>query len=78
MKRIFSVLFLLTAFISAAMAQQEITGIVTDETNEPLPGATVIVKGTSVGAATDLDGKFTIKAKKGDVLNIAYVGYNNK
>lgn len=55
--------------------QKTITGIVNDETGLPLPGATVIIDGTSQGVATDFDGNFSIQASEGDVLLITYVGY---
>lgn len=60
-----------------ALAQEKpITGQVIDgSTNEPLIGATVIVKGTTTGATTDLDGNFTINVKDGDVLVASFVGY---
>jgi len=53
-----------------------VSGIVTDETGEPLAGATVMIKGTTIGTATDLDGKYSlaIPAGGGD-LQIAYLGY---
>ena len=41
----------------------------------PLPGATVIVEGTTRGVATDFDGNFSIQASQGEVLVITYVGY---
>ena len=58
------------------MTAQEIkiTGIVTDESKETLPGTTVIVKGTTKGTTSDSDGKYTITAKKGDVLQFSFVG----
>ena len=55
--------------------QKTITGTVNDETGLPLPGATVIIDGTSQGVATDFDGNFSIQASEGDVLLITYVGY---
>ena len=56
-------------------AQTNITGTVLDETGSPLPGATVIVDGTSRGVATDFDGNFSIQASQGETLLITYVGY---
>ncbi|WP_299103660.1 MG2 domain-containing protein [uncultured Tenacibaculum sp.] len=50
-----------------------ISGIVEDETG-PLPGVTVVIKGTNYGTETDFDGKFTIKVNKGDVLVFSLVG----
>lgn len=56
-----------------------ITGTVRDITDEPLIGATVKVTGSTLGAATDIDGKFAIKGlKKGSQLEITYVGYEPK
>lgn len=74
--------FLLPAFIlllgaSSAVAQTQVTGVVKDSTGEPLIGASVIEKGTSMGAATNFDGEFVlfIKDVKNAVLSISYVGY---
>ncbi|KEO75903.1 SusC/RagA family TonB-linked outer membrane protein [Anditalea andensis] len=57
---------------------QTITGTVTDDTGAPLPGASVVVKGTSKGTVTDIDGKFVLEVDAGDILIISYVGYNPK
>ncbi|MBF4471317.1 MULTISPECIES: carboxypeptidase-like regulatory domain-containing protein [Flavobacterium] len=51
-------------------------GIVYDENKNPIPGANVMVKGTKIITQTDFDGKFSISAKKGDVLIFSYIGYN--
>ncbi len=67
-------LFYFFAFVFVGTyAQKTITGTVSDESG-PLPGVNVTLKGTNIGAETDFDGKFTIKAKKGDVLHFSYVG----
>lgn len=57
---------LLALLITMCMyAQNAVKGVVLDETDEPLIGATIVVKGTSAaGAVTDLDGNFTIQARK--------------
>ncbi|MDE6422425.1 MAG: carboxypeptidase-like regulatory domain-containing protein, partial [Muribaculaceae bacterium] len=55
-----------------------VTGVVTDSEGEPLIGATVMVKGTTIGAATDLDGKFSLTAPIGKELVISYIGYQTK
>jgi TonB-linked SusC/RagA family outer membrane protein len=52
-----------------------ITGTVLDENGEPIPGATVIVKGTTRGVITDMDGTFTIQATPENQLEISYLGY---
>lgn len=52
-----------------------VKGIVTDVKKEPLIGVNVLIKNSATGAITDLDGAFTLKAKKGDVLVVSYTGY---
>lgn len=61
--------------VSYAQEAFTITGTVTDGTEEPLPGVSVLVKGTSTGTATDIDGNFTIRASKGDVITFSYIGF---
>lgn len=61
---------------SIGFAQNEITGTVVDsQTNDPLPGTNIIIKGTTIGAQTDFDGNFSITASQGDVLVVSYLGY---
>ncbi|KAA6439523.1 TonB-dependent receptor [Dyadobacter flavalbus] len=57
---------------------REITGTIQDMKGQPLPGATVIVKGTDKGTSSDVTGKFTIEAEQGDVLVISFIGYLGK
>jgi len=52
-----------------------VTGKVLDEANLPLPGATVLIKGTLNGTTTDFDGVFSLDCKKTDILVFSYVGY---
>lgn len=77
MKKLF---FILTFLFSAGLTAQEmkVSGVVTDESNGTLPGTTVLLKGTTKGTTTDADGKFTITAKTGDVLQFSYVGLETK
>jgi len=74
------ILTLLLAFVVQLTFAQEktISGTVVDETNMPLPGATVVIKGTTTGTSTDFDGKYTITANTGDVLTFSYVGYSEQ
>ena len=58
-----------------SIAQQVVTGIVTDADGVPLPGATVVVQGTTNGTSTDFDGNYSITASQGDVLAVSFVGY---
>lgn len=56
-----------------------VTGTVTDDSGEPLTGATVMVEGTSIGAVTDLDGNFQLNVPEGKKsLLVSYIGYNNQ
>ncbi|MDN3664833.1 SusC/RagA family TonB-linked outer membrane protein [Algibacter miyuki] len=73
-------LFLFVTLISVGQAQTNITGVVLSaEDNMPLPGASVIVKGTSNGASTDFDGNFSISASNGaSTLVVSYMGYKTK
>ncbi|THG40039.1 hypothetical protein E5990_11060 [Muribaculum caecicola] len=60
-----------------ALAQKiTVTGTVTDATGEPLIGASVLVKGTMSGTATDIDGNYRIQADSNGTLTFSYVGYN--
>ena len=59
----------------SAWAQNRVTGVVQDSDGEPLIGATVMVKGTQIGTSTDIDGRFAIQAKEGDILVVHYVGF---
>ncbi len=58
--------------------QVTITGSVADDSSLALPGATVIVEGTSNGVTTDFDGNYSITASVGDVLVFSYVGFETK
>lgn len=74
--------FAIAAFLISAIAfsQGTITGTVMDgETNSPLPGASVVVKGTSNGTSTDFDGNFTIEVSESTGnLVVSYIGFNSK
>jgi hypothetical protein len=72
------ILFLLFPLFSLAQ-EGEVTGTLTTGADGlPLPGATIIVKGTSNGTQTDFDGKYTIKCNVGDVILVSYVGMTTK
>ena len=68
---------LLALLVSIITFAQGVTvkGTILDENKEPLIGATVQVKGETTGAAADLDGNFTLKAKKNATLVVSYIGY---
>ena len=58
-----------------AQQAKTVTGIVLDETGEPVIGASIVEEGTKNGAVTDIDGKFTIQVKNDARLVVTYVGY---
>jgi TonB-linked SusC/RagA family outer membrane protein len=72
------ILTLLLAFVVQISFAQEktISGTVSDESG-PLPGVSVLKKGTTQGTETDFDGKYSIKAKEGDILVYSFVGMKN-
>lgn len=75
---LFVLIFLGTASVMAAQSNVTVSGTVTDASGEPLAGVTVLVKGLSIGSATDIDGQFAVKLPApiaGKVLNISYIGY---
>ncbi|WP_445737710.1 SusC/RagA family TonB-linked outer membrane protein [Mariniflexile sp.] len=74
-KTLILTLALFLCFSMIGMAQSVVTGTVTDKANLPLPGANIIIKGTTTGTQTDFDGNFSIEAASGDVLVISYLGY---
>ncbi len=72
-----SVVLLISTAI--AFGQTKLSGKVVDETNQPLPGASVILKGATSGASTDFDGNFSFEtsASKGTIL-VSFMGYETK
>ncbi len=72
-------LTLLLAFLVQLTFAQEktITGTVTDESG-PLPGVSILIKGTTTGAETDFDGNYTIQANTGDVLVFSFIGMSTQ
>jgi len=66
------------ALMSTALYAQTVSGTVTDENNQPLPGATILVQGTNTGTTTDFDGNYQISATQGQTLVFSYVGYTTQ
>ena len=68
---------LLALLVQVSFAQEKtVSGTVSDSSGS-LPGVTVVIKGTSTGAQTDFDGKYSIKASAGDILVFSYLGYES-
>jgi len=75
-KWIFTLLVAFTMQFSFAQ-EKTVTGTITDG-KLPLPGANVVIKGTAKGVSADMDGKFSIKAKPGDVLVVSFIDFGNE
>lgn len=71
--------FLEAADTSHLIQQSVISGVVMDDSNAPLPGATVVVKGKSTGTITDFDGNFSIgPVEPSTILVFSYIGFKKK
>ena len=77
LKLISSGIAMLICFVTMAQ-QRTITGTVTDVNSTPLPGANIFIKKSKTSAVTNFDGKYTIKAEKGDVLVFSYIGMSTE
>lgn len=76
MNKRFFIAVLLTIYGSILLAQEKtVSGKVTDEGGIPLPGVTVVVKATTRGMATDMDGKYSIQVKEGATIEFSSVGF---
>ncbi len=76
MKKLLLLLTMLIAFASVSLAQRTVTGTITDAKGETLVGASVIVKGTTIGTVTDVDGKFSLNVPTdATALNVSFTGF---
>ncbi len=75
----FLALFLFSLFTGSILAQQNVTGVVSSNLGDLLPGVTVLEKGTDHGTVTDFDGKFSLSVSGSEaVLEFSFVGMNTK
>ena len=75
MKHVLQVITILFVAFQLQAQQMNISGVVTAASDGlPLPGVNVVIKGTSNGTQTDFDGKYSIKAQKGDIIVFSYIG----
>lgn len=76
--KIMKMQFFALLLISYGMvAQQTVSGSITDQEGTPLPGATVIIQGTDNGVTTDFDGNFSIQVETGQTLEASFIGYQS-
>ncbi|MDP2688055.1 MAG: von Willebrand factor type A domain-containing protein [Aequorivita sp.] len=78
MKTIFTLLLVVLLGFQLHAQSVTISGTVSDDTGLPLPGANVIIKGTSTGTQTDFDGNYSINANIGQTLVYSYVGFETE
>lgn len=78
MKRILLLTTLFFFAITCLIAQRTVSGKVTDDSGEGLPGVNVVIKGTTTGVTTDLDGNYRISVEDGATLIFSYVGFNTQ
>ena len=64
--------------IQGINAQVLVKGIISDETGIPLPGASVVEKGTVNGVSSDFDGNYNIEVPKGSTLEFSFIGYGKQ
>ena len=74
-KLIYPLFVLLLSGFTMLAQERTITGTVLDDTNQPLPGASILIENTTQGVSTDFDGNFEINVTDGAVLVVSYVGY---
>ena len=77
MKKLLLFFLVYMSGLSVILAQT-VTGTVTDENGEGIPGVNIVVKGTSTGTITDFDGNYSVEAAEGSVLVVSYVGYSSQ
>jgi TonB-linked SusC/RagA family outer membrane protein len=79
MKKLSLVLSLVLFAVSFAIAQRTVSGTITDDGGEPLIGASILVKGTSSGTVTDIDGSYSLEVPDGSTtLVVSYTGFETR
>ena len=75
--RRFVILLIISAYCNISFGQGlSVSGTVTEKANNsPIPGVTIMIKGTTKGVTTDIDGKFTIKSESNDILVFSFIGF---
>jgi TonB-linked SusC/RagA family outer membrane protein len=73
-----SVCFLLLGAISAYAQGQPVTGKILDAGGAPLPGVSILIKGTTTGTTTDIEGLYSLAASPADVLVVSFIGYKTQ
>lgn len=66
------------AMLPLKAVEVTVSGTVSDENGDPIPGATVSVSGTGIGTATDIDGKYTLNVPEGSTLTFSFIGFETQ
>src|SRR5690606_27398170 len=66
------------AVLSANQIDVTVSGTVTDNAGEPLPGVTVSIQGTTIGTATDIDGRYSVSVPEGSTLVFSFIGFETQ
>lgn len=64
-------------FQETLQQSKNVTGLLTDEYGNPIIGATILVKGTTQGVISDINGRFSIRVAVGETLSFSFIGYEN-
>ena len=78
MKKIYALFITCLAVASTLMAQRTVSGIVTDDLGEGLPGVNVVIRGTTAGTTTDIDGNYQISAEDEAILVFSFIGFETQ
>ncbi|MGN0029774.1 MAG: SusC/RagA family TonB-linked outer membrane protein [Marinilabiliaceae bacterium] len=71
-------LCLVLSMVTALAQSKVVTGVVTDDTNQPLPGVAVVVPGTTIGTVTDFDGKYSLNVGDAQKLSFSFIGFTSQ
>jgi outer membrane cobalamin receptor len=77
-KTAFLVMLLLCAFVNAWAQSNRVSGIITDEKNQPVPNVSIMIRGTKSGTTSDVNGKYILTVPLGATLIVSGVGYEEK
>ena len=79
-KRLIKMFFLISGLFltSIIYAQQNVTGVINDTSGNPIPGVSILLKGTSQGTSSDFDGNYSITIPENAILVFSYIGYIQK
>lgn len=75
---ILTALCLVLSMVTALAQSKVVSGVVTDDTNQPLPGVAVVVPGTTIGTVTDFDGKYSLNVGDAQKLSFSFIGFTSQ